>query len=334
MKVLLCGDFDAQEHQEWLAALSAALPEVQWLDRQAAPAQASEVHAAVVANPLPGSLHGLPNLRLIQSLWAGVDRLLADTSLPQHVPLARMVDPLMTTAMVETALWAVLSLHRGFYAYARAQQQGQWRPHAQRRADEVQVLVLGQGEMGRAVAARLVEQGYVVSSWRRGEGDPEPIAARIATPINTPSAAPTDASSLPSSPALSSSLLQHLAQAHIVINLLPLTPHTRGLLDALFFAALPPQASVVNLARGAHVVDSDLLAALDSGHLRHAVLDVFHAEPLPAGHRYWSHPQVTVLPHAAAMTDARSAAAVVALNLRALQQGQVLKHLVDRSRGY
>ena len=113
-----------------------------------------------------------------------------------------------------------------------------------------------------------------------------------------------------------------------------MTPATRGLLNAAFFNALLPGASLVNLARGAHVVDEDLLQALDSGHLRRAVLDVFNTEPLPTTHPYWQHPRVTVLPHAAAMTDERSAAAVVARNLRALWAGQAVQHLVDRRRGY
>ena len=300
MKVVLCGDFDADAQRDWQAALAAAMPEADWLDLNQARLAGMAVQAAVVANPAPGSLQGLPGLRLIQSLWAGVDRLLADATLPHEVPVARMVDPAMTAAMAETALWAVLALHRGFFAYAQRQRQTLWQPHAQRRADEVRVLVLGQGQMGAAAAARLSQQGYVVRGWRR-EG-----------------------------PALHGCL----AQSDIVINLLPLTPATRGLLDSWFFAALPPKASVVNLGRGAHVVDADLLAALDSGHLRHAVLDVFHTEPLPADHRYWAHPRVTVLPHAAALTDLRSAAAVAVANLRALRDGRPLAHRVDRQRGF
>jgi glyoxylate/hydroxypyruvate reductase len=97
---------------------------------------------------------------------------------------------------------------------------------------------------------------------------------------------------------------------------------------------LPRGASIVNLARGAHVVDADLIAALDAGHLQRAVLDVFHVEPLPAGHAFWRHPRITVLPHVAALTDERSAATVVAANLRALAQGAPIAHRVDRARGY
>ena len=300
MKVLLCGDFDAAERSQWLQALSAAMPEAVWLDLPAARADAANVQAALVANPPPGSLQGLPALGLIQSLWAGVDRLLADPTVPSAVPIARMVDPAMNAAMAQTALWAVLSLHRGYFAYARRQRAGVWQTHAQRRADEVRVLILGQGQMGRTAAASIARQGYTLSTWRR---DGTPLAAL-------------------------------LPAADIVVNLLPLTAQTRGLLNRDFFDALPPKASVVNLGRGAHVVDADLLAALDSGHLRHAVLDVFQTEPLPPGHPYWQHPRVTMLPHAAAGTDARSAAAVAVANLRARRDGGQILNGVERQRGY
>jgi glyoxylate/hydroxypyruvate reductase len=317
MKVLLTGDVDGEELQRWRVALARAMPEASWLDRATALATPAEVEAAVVANPRPGSLLGLPRLRLIQSLWAGVDGLLADPTLPAGVPLARMVDPALAAAMAETALWATLALHRGFFAYARRQQEGRWLPHAQRRADEVRVSVLGLGRMGSAVVQRLLPLGYAVNAWVRGpRGLDGPVPAGVA--LHTGAAGLADL----------------LPSTDILINLLPLTDATRGLLDATLFAALPPSAGLVNLGRGGHLVDADLLAALAGGRLRHAVLDVFHTEPLPPGHAFWSHPRVTVLPHAAAMTDARSAAAVAAANLRALRDGRPLAHLVDRERGY
>jgi glyoxylate/hydroxypyruvate reductase A len=153
--------------------------------------------------------------------------------------------------------------------------------------------------MGSAVTQALQRLGYRVQGWHRGI---------VLGPL--------------------------LGSAEIVVNLLPLTPDTRELLDARFLAALPRGASIVNLARGAHVNDAALQQALDGGHLAHAVLDVFHAEPLPADHAWWRHPRVIVLPHAAAQTDPRSAAQVVAANLRALRDGRPLSHLVDRHRGY
>jgi glyoxylate/hydroxypyruvate reductase len=300
LRVLLTGRFDAGERETWRAALQAALPEATWLDEHEADTHPGGIQAAVVANPAPGRLARLPDLQLVQSLWAGVDKLLADSTLPKHVTLARMVDPAMNAAMAETALWAVLSLHRGFFRYQAQQRQGLWQPLPQARADEVPVLVLGRGQMGGSTATRLAAQGYPVRSWGR------------------------DGAALPAL----------LANAQVVVNLLPLTPHTRGLCDAAFFAALPRGAGFVNLARGAHVVDDDLLAALARGHIGHAVLDVFHTEPLPTDHPFWQHPQVTVLPHAAAATDERSASAVVASNLRAWWAGMPLQHTVDRGRGY
>ncbi len=317
MNLLLAGDLDEAERAEWAAALSVALPGHRLLLQRGVVPDA-HIDAAIVANPPPGSLQGLPGLRLIQSLWAGVDRLLADATLPAGVPIARMVDPAMNEAMAETALWATLALHRGFFTYAAHQQAGRWLPHAQRRADEVPVLVMGFGQMGRATARRLAQQGYPVTVWRRG-------APAVAEAAPLPGVAVRQGAD---------ALRGALATTQVLVNLLPLTADTRGLINAPLLATLPTGAGVVNLARGAHVVDADLLAALDSGHVSHAVLDVFHSEPLPPEHRYWAHPQVTVLPHAAAMTDARSAAAAVAANITALAEGRPLANLVVVGRGY
>lgn len=297
MSIFLTGRFDDGERDEWLALLRAELPGEQFVLE---PADAAGADVAIVANPASGALQGLPKLRLIQSLWAGVERLLADASIPAEIPIARMVDPAMNEAMAETALWAVLSLQRDFVDYARQQAAAQWRAHPQRRADEFPVLVLGRGQMGSAVARRLAANGFPVTAWGTRDGLLPPL----------------------------------LGSAAVVVNLLPLTAATQGLFNAATLAAMRPGASLVNLARGGHVVEADLLAALDAGQLRHAVLDVFQQEPLPAAHRFWSHPKVTVLPHVAAATDPRSAAAVVAANLRRFRAGQPVEHLVDRSRGY
>lgn len=366
MNLLLAGALGADERADWAAALHQALPG-HTLHLARSPAVDPLIDAAIVANPAPGSLAGLPGLRLIQSLWAGVDRLLADATLPPGVVIARMVDPAMTAAMAETALWATLALHRGFFNYAHQQQAALWRPLSQCRADEWPVLVLGFGQMGRAVALRLAQQGYPVTAWRRGaaagpaaagpaaagpaaagpaaaDGLPAATAARSSADVTAelPAALPA---ALPAEPpaALTGGVTvisggaapaHALARARTVINLLPLTPDTRGLINAGWLACLGRGAGLVNLARGAQVVDADLLAALDSGQLGHAVLDVFATEPLPAGHRFWQHRQVTVLPHAAALTDLRSAAALVARNIDALAAGRPLHHRVVREAGY
>jgi glyoxylate/hydroxypyruvate reductase A len=306
---------EGAERDGWWRAVTDALPDDDWMDPAIEGTQSTrwrEADVAVVANPLPGRLAGCTRLRLIQSLWAGVDRLLADATLPRDVPIARMVDPMMNRAMAETAAWAVLSLHRRAFDYAAQQRQTQWRPLPQKRADEVAVLVLGQGQMGRTAALQLAALGYRVDGW---SARPQQVPG-IGTHAGW--------AALPAA----------LGASDVVVNLLPLTDDTRGLFDRSRLAQMRQGASLVNLARGAHVVELDLLAALNSGHLAHAVLDVFDSEPLPVTHVFWFHPRVTLWPHAAAQTDLRSAAAVVAANVEAVRRGEAAAHLVDRSRGY
>jgi len=312
MHILLCGSFDDSERDDWLQALQRAFPAAHW-HLSVDPLSAAQIEVAVVANPRPGSLQGLPRLRLIQSLWAGVDRLMGDVSLPADVPVARMVDPAMNRAMAETALWTVLSLHRGFFRYAAQQRERLWRQWPQKRADEIQVTVLGLGQMGRSAAQRLAAQGYRVAGWAARDRSADPVIEVLGG---------------------QQALHPLLGRSDIVVNLLPLTPQTEGLLDGDFFRAMKSGAALVNLARGAHVVDADLLRALESGQLSHAVLDVMNQEPLPEDHPYWVHAQVTVLPHVAALTDTRSAAAVVAENLAALRDGRPLANLVHKGLGY
>jgi glyoxylate/hydroxypyruvate reductase A len=311
VSIFVAADFTPPQWAEWWPALASAMPRETLLRERGAVAP-QEIDVAIVANPPAGALAGLPRLRLIQSLWAGVETLLADASVPAAVPLARMVDPAMKEAMAETALWAVLSLQRRYFDYARQQREARWAQHVQRTASSVHVAVLGLGQMGRAVALRLGSYGYRVSGWS-------------IHPASLPGV---------QTHAGDASLPDLLAEAQVLLNLLPLTPATRGLIDARLLGALPRGASLVNLARGAHVVEADLLAALASGHVGHAVLDVFAAEPLPAAHPFWSHPQVTVLPHVAAQTDARSASIVAAANVAALRAGRPLANLVDRARAY
>ncbi len=315
MRIAFDARLEGAERAEWWRALTDVLPDDDWVDAAVDGTSSPrwrEAEIAVVANPLPGRLAGCAQLRLIQSLWAGVDKLVLDTTLPAAVPIARMVDPAMNRAMAETATWAVLSLHRRAFDYAVQQRQTQWRALPQRRADEVAVLVLGLGEMGRAVALQLAALGYRVAGWSARSRDVDGVATTAGR------------AALPAA----------LGAADIVVNLLPLTADTRGLFDRARLAQMRAGASLVNLARGAHVIEKDLLAALNAGRLEHAVLDVFETEPLPTTHVFWFHPRVTLWPHAAAQTDLRSAAAVVAANVNAVRRGETPAHLVDRARGY
>jgi glyoxylate/hydroxypyruvate reductase A len=305
MKIAFDARMEGAERADWWRALTDALPDDDWIDAVADGAGSTRWRAAdiaVVANPLPGRLANCTQLKLIQSLWAGVDKLLVDATLPAAVPIARMVDPAMNRAMAEAATWAVLSLHRRAFDYAAQQRQTQWRPLPQKRADEVSVLVLGLGQMGRTTARQLAALGYRVSGWSARTQEIPGVATGAGWAL------------LPAA----------LGAADI----------TRGLFDRTRLAQLRPGASLVNLARGAHVVEKDLLAALNAGRLEHAVLDVFDTEPLPPTHVFWFHPRVTLWPHAAAQTDLRSAAEVVASNVNAVRRGEPAAHLVDRSRGY
>ena len=311
MAVLVAAQFSDDEWATWWPLLQAALP-AEKLIRDADDFPRQDIDVALVANPAEGSLRNLPSLRLIQSLWAGVDRLLADASVPTQTPLARMVDPAMNETMSQTALWAVLSLHRGFFDYAQQQRDGVWQQHALSRADEITVSVLGLGQMGKAAAQRIARNGYRVLGWSTRTTQAEGVETHAGI----------------------DSLSRVFAQSNVIVNLLPLTPATHGLFNAEAFARMPRGSSLVNLARGAHVVDADLLVALDAGHLHRAVLDVFEPEPLPSTHPFWTHPRVTMLPHVAAQTDARSAALIAARNVHALREGRPLANLVDRSRGY
>jgi glyoxylate/hydroxypyruvate reductase A len=260
------------------------------------------IDIAIVANPPPGILARMPKLGLIQSLWAGVDGLLADGTIPPQIPLARLVDPMLATAMAEAVVAHVMALHRQLPTYRAQQAERRWQRQPQPFAAECPVGILGLGEMGRAAIDLLRPLGFPILGWSRSAG---PAA-----------------------------LDRLLAEARIVVNLLPLTAETRHILAAPLFARLRPGAGLINFGRGGHQVVPDIVAALDAGQLSHAVLDVFEGEPLAADSPLWLHPKVTVTPHVAAETNAFSAARCTAANIAAFRAGGRISGLVERARGY
>jgi glyoxylate/hydroxypyruvate reductase len=301
----------ADSATEWQSALARHLPDLEF---RVFPdvGDPSEIETAVVWRPPAGLLAGLPNLKLIASLGAGVDHLFADPQLPRGVPIMRLVDPYMTTAMSEYVLLQVLRLHRQDLAYLSQQRAGVWRPLPQPNAGERPVGVLGLGVLGADAALKLKVLGFEVSGWSRREKKVPGIAC-----FHGPDG-----------------LAGMLRDIEILICLLPLTPATEGILDARRFAQLPRGAGIVNCARGRHVVEADLLAALDSGQLSAAVLDVFQDEPLPPQHPFWRHEKIIVTPHVAAATHAPTAAAVVADAIRRLRAGKPIPNRVDWSERY
>lgn len=296
----------------WIGALRARLPDEElriWPD--AGPADAIEV--ALIAGKPELDLRPFPNLRLICSLWAGVESLLGDPRIPERVPLARMVDQKgLTAGMTEYVLLTVLRYHRELLAYERAQRERTWLKLPLARTSRRRIGIMGLGVLGQDAGAKLAALGFPVAGWSR-----------------TPKAVPEVESF-----AGDAMLPAFLARTDILVCLLPLTPATKGILNRHTLSLLPRGACVINAARGGHVVDADLLGALDSGQIAHATLDVFNEEPLPPEHPFWTHPAVTVTPHIASVTEPESAAARVAENIRRLRAGAPLLDLVDRRAGY
>jgi glyoxylate/hydroxypyruvate reductase A len=270
-----------------------------------------------------------PRLKAFFNLGAGVDWLLALARdqpglIPPHTRLVRLEDAGMGEQMVDYALHWVLHFYRRFDEYARSQAAGEWRPRAPRRKAGFTVGVLGVGHLGQQVGQALVANGFAVRGWATR---PKPGAG---FPVMTPDSASGTQKTAPGA--------EFLNGLSVLINLLPLTPATTSLLDAALFAQLPPGAVVINLARGAHLVEADLLAALDGGPdrggLHAAVLDVLATEPLPPGHPFWRHPKVTITPHISAITLRPEAVAQVVGKLAALERGESISGVVDLGKGY
>jgi glyoxylate/hydroxypyruvate reductase len=272
----------------------------------------AEIDYALVWRPEAGFLASLPNLKLILSLGAGVDHLLGDPQLPRHLPIVRLVDPHMTHAMSEYVVLQVLRLHRHDLDYRAQQQERVWRELDQKNAADRRVGILGFGELGRDAANKLKALGFDVAAWSRSEKSLAGVESYAGA----------------------EGLRHLLGRSEILVCLLPLTAETEGILNARNLALLPPGAALVNAARGAHLIEDDLLTALASGQISAAVLDVFHDEPLPADHPFWHHPRVVVTPHVAAFTNPATAAPIILDNIRRFEEGRPLLNRVDPARGY
>lgn len=312
MSIVLIGDLSAAAYESWRDCLATHLPPGESLVLASECRNKNTVDIALAANPPWGELASYPRLRFVQSLWAGVDRLLGDPALPKDITVARLIDPAMAQSMVEGAIAATLFVHRQFPAYLRQQGHHQWRQLTQPTASHRKVGVLGFGQMGQPVSRALANLGFRVRAWGRHPRNDMTIDYSWGE----------------------SALESVLADSQILINLLPLTAATTGILNARLFEQLPPGAALINLGRGAHLRERDLLEALSAQRLSHAVLDVFQREPLSPTHPFWSHPQITVLPHVAATTDPETAAPIALQNVAAFRSGRTLTGLVSRSLGY
>jgi glyoxylate/hydroxypyruvate reductase A len=272
----------------------------------------AHVTYALVWRPQSGLLASLPNLKAILSLGAGVDHVLLDPQLPAGVPIVRMVDAGLAAQMSEYALYGVLHFHRSMQQYADQQRRALWRQVRAVPARQRTVGIMGLGVLGGDFARKLVPLGFNVLGWSR-------------TPKSLPGVTTFHGRA---------ALGEFLGRSEILANFLPLTPDTTGILGASTFGQLPSGACIINLARGSHLDERGLLAALDDGRLGGAMLDVFQHEPLPPGHPFWHHPRVVITPHVAAQAIAELMVAQVVDSIRRIERGEQAPGLVDPGRGY
>lgn len=271
-----------------------------------------DIAYALVWNPPPGELKSFPNLKCVFSLGAGVDHVLNDPDFPRHVPLVRVVDPSLTAGMTEYVVMHTLIIHRRQRDFDALQRAKKWRQAVAPPARDGRVGIMGLGVLGLDAARHLRAFGYQIAAWSRARKFEDGIES-FAGP---------------------GELRSFLKLTDILVCLLPLTRDTRGIINRETLAMLRPGAALINAARGAHVVTGDLIAALDSGHLKWATLDVFEREPLPEDSPLWTHPKVTVTPHIASITDPRFVAETVARNIERMEKGLPPQNVVDLARGY
>ena len=298
--------------EKWRRAFADALPQAELRIGAESVQDPAEVDYAVAWKPPQGLLKRYPNLKAILSLGAGVDHLASDPELPTHVPVVRLVDPGLTWGMTEYVVWAVLGHHRRTREYRQLQAEHRWARLDVPLAPSRRVGVMGLGELGADAARALKALRFEVAGWSNRRKEIDGVASFAGE----------------------AEFGQFLTRTEILVNLLPLTEQTTGILNRHTLGELPKGACLVNAARGGHLVEEDLLELLGTGQIAEATLDVFREEPLPAGHPFWDHPRITVTPHEAAITPAETAAATIAENIRKIERGEAPSPVVDFSKGY
>ncbi len=263
-------------------------------------------------NPPPSLWKKLPRLRAIFSLGAGVDRLLRDSHLPLNIAIIRMSEPSLVKGMADYVLWQCLFHHRRFWEAMEAQEAALWKPYIYPEAKDRIVGIMGLGAMGLAAAERLIDFGFRVKGWGRSPKNFSNIAYDHGK----------------------DRLTDFLRDVEILVCLLPLTDETAGLLNAEIFRLLPRGACLINAARGEHMIEADLISAMEEGHIAAASLDVFATEPLPPDHAFWSMRRIFITPHNASLTDPEGGARHVATQIDRMERGEIPFPLVDRQRGY
>lgn len=272
-----------------------------------------DVQVALAWNPPADAFAHYPDLKAVCSIGAGVDGILTCPSLRSGIEVVRVVDPAQAQMMAGFVAWHVIYHQRGFGTFLAQQRERIWRALPQRGAPAVPVGLLGYGAMGQAVAMHLAQLGFPVMAWSR-------TARAARPPVRTFHG--------------EAGLVAMLGETEVLVNLLPLTEETRGLLDAQVFNRMRRGGYLIQVGRGEHHIEDDLLAALDSGQLAGAALDVFATEPPSPSHPFWAHPKIVVTPHDACDASTAAVADTLLATVEAVQAGRRPAHAVDRSRGY
>ena len=295
----------------WRETMQGLLPDIEcrlWDD----PGDRDEIEYALVWRPPLGGLKLFGNLKCIVSIGAGVDHLYVDPDLPPGVPIIRTVGGDLRQRMREYVTLHVLRFHRRLPDFEASQAAGSWNQMITPPAPERKVGVMGLGNMGRHCAEALAFLGFDTAGWALSE-------KRIPGVAGFQGSEGRDA---------------FLARSEILVNMLPLTPATEKILDAELFARLPLGACIINVGRGGHLAEADLIPALESGQLGGATLDVFREEPLPEGHPFWSHPKILVTPHTASLIDPIAGGKAIAENLQKFIRGEPVPDMIDLKKGY
>ena len=306
--VIKLGEERAERYITELHALDPSLEIREWPDV----GSLDDVDIAMVWKMPHGELSKFPNLKLIMSMAAGVDHVMQDPGMPKGVPLVRLTDPHMARSMSHWVIMNLLRLHRETAMYDARRARREWSSERSFDTDAVQVGILGLGYLGTHVANALQSIGLKVQGWSRSTKSLEGV----------PSCTGEDG------------LFKMLATTNYLLSLLPSTPETVGVMNAQVFAAMPRGSYVLNAGRGAQLVEEDLSAALDSGQLAGAALDVFQAEPLPAEHPFWADERIIMTPHHAAEVHPSAVAETFLENIHRLRAGRPLLGLVDLEVGY
>jgi len=295
----------------WKRQLSELLPEHSVLPYSEVKT-CSDVEIAVVWRPPDGWLAGLPNLRLVVSIGAGIDHIVQDPSYPAHIPVLKTTGPDMIQRMREYIVLHVLRFHRELPTLQLQQSQRRWKSVATPVAQQRKVGIMGMGGMGQAASQSLVELGFDVRCWSRNPKTLHRIKSFSGD----------------------EQLEGFLCGIDILVCLLPLTNATKGILSRELFTHLAKGACIINAARGQHLIEKDLLEALDTGQVSQATLDVFTTEPLPEDHAFWQHPNILITPHVASLIDPVSGGRIISENIKRFERGEMLQEITQASQGY